>query len=609
MSEPGKQSAPRESAALRGWQSLASLRLGVALLVVLAVASTVGTVLPQPESFNLSSYITHRLDFRAEHALKPTEFVALARAAGILGGDPAFEAVAKQAAEGTLDEAAWPGFLARFSQQVQRDEEGQRACLRLFYADSYGTLLGRVLLFLQIHVVFASAWFRVLCVLLVANLVACSARRLPGQWRSAFGLRASDDPAWYSKRTVHATVARRGGGADGAAVAERVLRECGFRVEMRAAGDVVTLDGARGWLGGLGTVWRPLRRLAGVGRLGAQVVHLGIVLIIVGGFVSGRLSSRHPQLLARGDIVAVPASGDTAANTPDWREMPDNASGNALFRMRLRWFEFRTDSRGKPEYYGSHVTLLDRNPPTDLTIEVNAPLIYRGFHVYQQSYQPDYRGITSVSFLIAKMRRAPGGDGESSGEDAPMEVLQQVSLAVPPDARVLVPGTGLALRVLRYFPHWQVPLARGPDGEMTVGEAKNLSDEPMNPAVQVELEAAGVKPRKRWIPLPFRSGEPRPGGVIDYGQYRIIPMDFAPAYATWLTFKTHPVMLPVWIGCGVVMLGVVLCFYCNHERVWAMSRPAGDGRCQVLLAGDSFKWRERFRERFASVVKGIEETR
>ena len=86
-------------------------------------------------------------------------------------------------------------------------------------------------------------------------------------------------------------------------------------------------------------------------------------------------------------------------------------------------------------------------------------------------------------------------------------------------------------------------------------------------------------------------------------------MDFAPAYATWLTFKTHLVMLPVWIGCGVVMLGVVLCFYCNHERVWVLCRPAGDGRCQVLLAGDSFKWRERFRERFASVVKGIEETR
>ena len=412
------------------------------------------------------------------------------------------------------------------------------------------------------------------------------------------------------------------------------LRGSGFRTQRAEGPQGTTFEGSRGWLGALGCLWRPLGRLAGLGRLGSQVVHLGVILVMVGGAVSGLLSFSRGHLLAKGEVVAVPDvsyrlslgyqwrhlgyrflrlfgagtrpepdAAELAATTADWRETPGEPPRDATFRMRLRRFEFRSDSLGKPEYYGSHVSLLDTEPPTDVTIEVNRPLVYRGFHVYQQSYQPDYRGITSVSFLVAKVRRAEGSAEAPHGEEPPVEVLQEVSLAVPPDTPVQVPGTDLTLRILRYFPHCQIAFEDTPQGRRVVG--RNLSDEPRNPAVQVRLEAAGAAPRDRWIMLPFRAGEPRPFSTVDQGSYRIMASDFAPDYATWLTFKTHPVMLPVWIGCGVMMLGIVLCFYCNHERVWALARPLGDGRVEVLLAGDSFKWRERFKQRFDAVVKAI----
>jgi hypothetical protein len=352
------------------------------------------------------------------------------------------------------------------------------------------------------------------------------------------------------------------------------------------------LEASRGWLGG-------------IGRLGSQVVHLGVVLIAVGGFVSDKLSFRHGQLLARDEVLAVPSDFRDESARGDWREEPGRPKADALFRMRLRRFEFRSDSRGKPEYYGAHVTLLDTTPETDAVIEVNRPLVYRGFHVYQQSYQPDYRGITSVSFVVARVRDAEGGGSSPHGAEAPVEVLQEVSLAVPPQTPVQVPGTDLTVEVLRYFPHWYMPLERTPDGRVVAGEARNVSDDPVNPAIRVRLAAPGAPARERWLPLPLRSGEPRPGGVVDYGDYRVVPVGSAPDYATWLTFKTHPIMLPVWLGCGFMMVGIVLCFYCNHERVWALARPLGDGRVEVLLAGDSFKWRERFRERFDALVKAI----
>ena len=45
------------------------------------------------------------------------------------------------------------------------------------------------------------------------------------------------------------------------------------------------------------------------------------------------------------------------------------------------------------------------------------------------------------------------------------------------------------------------------------------------------------------------------------------------------------------------MLGIFLCFYCNHQRVWVLVRHREDGS-EVFLAGDSFKWRDGFKDRF-----------
>lgn len=572
------------------WRVVGSVRLAVVLLVLIAVASTLGVVLPQPESFNANSFVERRLDPRAEHAVKPGEFLALVRAAGVLGRDRAFETLASKVANATLGDGDWQAFAGMMAGRLRSEELGD-TCLRLAYADWFGPALGRLMLAFDIHRLFTSHWFRLLCIVLLVNLAACSIERLPGQWRMAFGLRPSADPAWYRRRATHAELALAGG----ADAVEAALRDAGFRPRRVDGPQGTVLEASRGWVGG-------------ISRLGAQVVHLGVILIAVGGFVSGKLAFRHGQLLARGEELAVPVDLGGESARADWRVPPGEASRPARFRMRLRRFEFRTDSRGKPEYYGSHVTLLDSEPPADLVIEVNRPLVYRGLYAYQQSYQPDYRGITAVSLVVATVRRAEGAPPEGHDEGTPLDVISQVSLAVPPDTPVKVPGTNLTLRVVRYFPHWQIPLEQTPDGRVVAGEARNVSDDPVNPAVQLHLEAPGLPPRQRWAPLPFRAGEPRPGAMIDYGDYRVVPVDFTPDYATYLTFKTHPVLMPVWIGCGVMMLGIVLCFYCNHERVWALVRPREGGGAEVCLAGDSFKWRERFRERFDRIVASLTES-
>lgn len=578
MAEPRRAAASTPNPLTRVWRFATSLRLGIILLALLAAASVVGIWLPQPESFRRADYLSARLSPRSAKAVTGEEFAALARAAGILGP--------RDTAEGLLEKA-------------QHGQLTELETLRLSYVDSYG-LLGRVLLGLRFHVLFRSFLFRALCVLLIVNLVACSLHRLPGQWRAGFGTPPGTEPRWYERRSIHGSLAAGADPAAAVAEVERSLRMRGFRSHRRDAAAHTTLDASRGLLGPLG-------------RLGSQAVHLGVVLVVLGGFVSGVLSFRHDQVAAPGDVIRVPrvspwpwhkAETERAARA-DWRRDSSGFSLPAAFRVRLDRFDVRFDTTGKPEHYGAHVTVLDTEPPIEHVVEVNRPLIYRGFYAYQQSYQTDPSRLGSVSFVLARVRRKGEVSHDFHGQAPDVEVLDRVQVAVEPGVPVTVPGTSLTVRVLQYFPHWIAPFETGPDGKRVMGEPRNASNEPQNPAVLVRLEGEGQETQEGWFFLPFRPGEPR--RAADYGDFRIFPTDYQPAYNTVLEFKTHPVLWPVWLGCGVMMAGVVLCFYFNHERIWVLVRARGDGGSEIWLAGNAFKWRESFQDRFTSLVAALGE--
>ncbi|MFW6108234.1 MAG: cytochrome c biogenesis protein ResB [bacterium] len=567
MAETTAQRTREPSALTRAWRVAGSLRVGIALLAVITGASVVGIVLPQPESFRANSYVRRRIDPQSPKALARDELATLKAVAGV------------------EDRPERPPTSAEY--------------LRIYYVDEFGTVLGWVLLSADVHRLFSSWWFWLLCALFVVSLSACSLRRVRGQWRAAFGIEPGSEPRWYERRRTHASRSLPAEPGDATAAVERELRARGFRVRARRGEGGTIVDAARG----------PLGRLSGLGRLGSQVVHGGVVLIVLGGFVSGRLSRSHDQVAAPGDVVEVPPAASLRAESreelaaADWRHDSDPASSTCAFRLRLDDFEARFTPQGEPEYYGAEVTLIDTVPPLERTIEVNRPLVYKGYHVYQQSYQRDFSRITSVTFRVARVEREGEAGGGVHGPLGKATVLDSVEIVAEPGEPAVAPGMGVAVRVLKYFPHWVAPFEEGPEGERRLGTPRNASDEPRNPAILVRVEAPGGQPFERWLFLVFREGDR--GRTLDYGPFRITPTDVEPGYNTVLNFKTHPVLWPVWLGCGVMMAGILLCFYCPHERVWALVRPAEGGGSAVWLAGDSFKWRDRFRRRFDATVAAL----
>ncbi|NQT85201.1 cytochrome c biogenesis protein ResB [bacterium] len=681
----------------RAWRGLSSLRFGVALFVLLAVASLVGVMLPQPESFKFNDFRALRLTPGAERAMEPEEFVSLCAKAGILPDSEAFSTFVSRALGGkiadeearesyerylagmeedtrersekvfaillyraqqgfttpeewaplfaeivtrigreTLEDDAWHAFLQVFG---IRGSQGAAKIdtLRLAYVDSYGGFIGGWLAGLGVHHLFTSALFRILCGLLMVNLVACSLRRLPGQWRAAFPPAPPAEADWYRRRAIRSESETSAAPDAAAGTLTAALRAQGFHVQSRTDGDAVVLEATRGWLGMFGRLWSPLRRLAGSGRLGAQVVHVGVLLIAIGGFTSRRMSFRHPQVIGQGQVVAVPdvsyheslvyhlrsawrdlfglqtdgepTAEEKAANALDWREGVTAPPENPLFRLRLDDFQVRHNLHGKPEYFRSYMTVLDTDPPLTHTIEVNRPLIYRGMHAYQDSYQTG-RGLKDVTLAVLEVERPEADAPGAHRERTATKIKRHAGVVAPVHEDVAVPDMPIRLRILRFFPHLQIPWSQDADGRRILGEAQNASDQFANPAIELRIESDGMEPQRRWVTLPFRPREPRQGGIADMGAYRIVPMEYTlkPIYSTVLVFKSHPVLALVWVGCGLMMAGICLCFYCNHERVCALVRPGPASGSQAFLSGSAYKWRRRFRERFDAVAASLDAT-
>ncbi len=223
---------------------------------------------------------------------------------------------------------------------------------------------------LQLFNVFSSVWFRLLIVLLVANILVCTTSRAPrilSQMRRPVTVRVTDamfERAPLTERAQAGTVTLE----QAAARAEAALRRRRFRVRSERDGDTVHLFAEK-------------NKFA---RLGTLVHHAGIVAVLLAAVWGGRGGWRESQfIIAEGDVRAVGHDTDIS--------------------IRLDSFidEYYAGGGGIPKDYRSEITLLKGGEEVARgTVRVNEPVIHDGLRVHQAFYGP------------AILMRVDGGDGE-----------------------------------------------------------------------------------------------------------------------------------------------------------------------------------------------------
>jgi len=226
-----------------------------------------------------------------------------------------------------------------------------------YYLSRFGPRLGALFWRLGLTTVYQSPWFLALLGLLLANLIACSYRRLPD------ALRRLHQPLVLEKYQALPERGQIHWGAeepDPRPRLETCLRQVLGTTQIQAEVDAVWYLSLRG------------RR----GYLGPYLIHLSIVLIILGGFIGKIWGFQGHVVIPEGEAVnRLEVAGHGESRTLD-------------FAVQLDKFQILSYPDGTPREYRSELTFIKEGREVFKgTCRVNDPLKYEGLSFYQASYQ------------------------------------------------------------------------------------------------------------------------------------------------------------------------------------------------------------------------------
>lgn len=294
-------------------------------------------------------------------------------------------------------------------------------------------------------------------------------------------------------------------------------------------------------------------------HLGVYVIHTGIVLILIGGMITGLKGFEGMIQLSPGGSADFYFDREV-----EGRRVPLG------FAVRCVGARMEKYPDGSPKAYFSDLEIVDQGRTVaKKTIKVNDPLSYRGIYFYQATFgerPADEKTEITIEALDPKTGK---------------------SKIVKTDfGRTEVLGKG-TIRVIDYAENLPLDLE---------GHARNLGE-----AVKLELSEVGEPPRPIWL---FRNF-PDFDREVRKGAQHLIFRDFSYDYrmesVTGLQVARNPGINVTWTGATLLMAGLLATFLIPHRKLWLV---VSEG--EVLVASASHRHPETFARKVRRIVGEVE---
>lgn len=394
-----------------------------------------------------------------------------------------------------------------------------------FYAKQYGIKTSQFMQVLDVPDMYYSWWFLTLLSLLSVNLIVCSIERFPGVWKII--------------QKDNLTVSF-----------DRIAKMSSNRQWQLSNKEIKGFDPAAFFkTGGMTPVQKTLTngtlyfgQKGKYSRTGVYLVHLSILVIFAGALVGSRLGSK--------GSVMIPE----LKSTTNIFSSEDSSAIPLGFEVRCDKFIIEFYDNGMPKTYQSTLTILE-NGEEVLTrdIQVNNPLTYKGYTIYQSSYQ----GYQDFIFSITDQNT-----GEVQQTILP---FQQQQTWKEGDVRYgIVNAEALGQRVTR---------------------TKLWLKNSQTPAV-----------------LTWLDDDKESVVTTENNNYTV---NVKQMYATGLQVAKDPGVWIVYLGCGLMLLGLYMAFFLSHRRLWLFhGTPAG--KHVLLLGGSTNKNKIGFKQTFTKLEDYID---
>ena len=188
-------------------------------------------------------------------------------------------------------------------------------------------------------------------------------------------------------------------------------------------------------------------------------------------------------------------------------------------------------------------------------MQVNHPLHYKGLAFYQSNYG----AIHDITLGIQWKGRK-----------------EKASFKVAEGTTVQVPNTNVLIRLLKYE-----------------HQVHNFGE-----GAEVVLFKPNQEPRPFWLLKNFPQFDQQRGDEFVLSIDGVTEKEY-----TGLSVTKDPGVWVVWIGCGLMILGLIVSFFFSHQRVWVRISKSPGG--EVIVAGSANKNRVAFENNFSELARGI----
>ena len=411
--------------------------------------------------------------------------------------------------------------------------------------------------------IYYSWYFEALLLVLSLNIVLASIDRFPGAWTFISRKKLDASGHWLSGQKPSATVTLRADGLE-EAVSRVVSAFRGARLKT-----VVTEKKGKTYVFGERGAWN---------RLGAYAVHVALLTIFFGGFLTTMFSVGGQMPLEPGltsnELTETVFNLDQLSRSV--RQLPFEVECTDIEQKLIR----KEGSITSDNTLDWLTRIKIRDPErgeTEALVHLNRPYDYRGYRFFQASF------IANGKARSVRLQVTP----QAGGQPQELEIPRG-------GAGVLPDGTRVELKDF--------------SANFTVGGNDQEAQEGVynNPAATLAVTAPGASGPTRAFAFTPEMAERAPFARQPVAGYtwRLVDFEKAPK-AHILAIQKDPGATTVYTGFALLGLTLSAVFFFSHRRVWAQVDEKGEGRFEVVTGGNTNRNQLGFEDTFWQIVAAI----
>lgn len=307
-------------------------------------------------------------------------------------------------------------------------------------------------------------------------------------------------------------------------------------------------------------------------RLGAYAVHVGLLTIFVGGFMTTQLGQTGQMTLTPGQKSDVIAASVFSLDRIDevQKQIPFSVKCTDI-RQKLIKDDGKLDATNTIDWMTS-IEISDEYGIHEATVQLNRPYDYRGYRFFQSSFVPTSRART----VTLNATPADGG------------AAQQIEIHRDQRSKL---ADGTVVRFVDFRGNFRVGGKNGGDD----GGAYP------NPAAVLQVTGPGELPQTAYAFGAQLSDIPMAKKPVGGYTFELVSFEKV-GESHILSVQRDPGANVVYTGFVILCASLVGVFFFSHRRIWFVIEPLGEGACRVTAGGDTNRNQIGFDERFRRIV-------